>query len=278
MSLFDVFTVSIIPSVYGSLTVMSAPPSHYIGARPKTTGTPSNIKYACVACEFSDFKTAHSLRRHMIRVHNLACDTLVQGRLIPHVGYIMRRPNARELYDFPCLVFPKGWAVNYRQDVDPQAVSDRPPFGHRLVGVRPDVQCVPIMNPDGSDHLFGRNRSVTVDTVAVRQSDRNIDKHIQMLRARSTGIKRPHESPGVESNRRYVDWVASLGDVTGGSSGNLYLIHTVESHSMTKMKLLRTLVRLSNQQPFLLKKQLIASGEWTAMTLSTHQPNTVKAE
>jgi len=38
-----------------------------------------------------------------------------------------------------------------------------------------------------------------------------------MLRARSTGTKRQHESPGVEANRRYLDWVASLGDVTGGS-------------------------------------------------------------
>jgi len=38
-----------------------------------------------------------------------------------------------------------------------------------------------------------------------------------MLRARSIGIKRQHESPGVEANRRYLSWVASLGDVTGGS-------------------------------------------------------------
>jgi len=38
MSLFDVYTVSIIPSIFGSLTVMSAPRSHHPGARPKTTG------------------------------------------------------------------------------------------------------------------------------------------------------------------------------------------------------------------------------------------------
>jgi len=100
MSLFDVYTESIIPSLFGSLTVMSALPSHHRRARPKTTGPPSDIKYTCIACAFSDFKTAHSLRRHMIRVHNLACDTLVQGRLFPHVGYAMHRPNARELYDF----------------------------------------------------------------------------------------------------------------------------------------------------------------------------------
>jgi len=46
MSLFDVYTVSIISSLFGSLTVMSAPPSHHRGARPETTGPPNNIKYA----------------------------------------------------------------------------------------------------------------------------------------------------------------------------------------------------------------------------------------
>jgi len=83
---FDVYTVSVIPSPYGLLTVMSAPPFQHRGARPKTTGPPSNVKYARMACEFSDFKTANSIRRHMIRVHNLACDTLVQERSFPHVG------------------------------------------------------------------------------------------------------------------------------------------------------------------------------------------------
>jgi len=180
MPLFDVYTVSIIPSPYGLLTVMSAPPFQRRGARPKTTGPPSNVKYACVACKFSDFKTAYSTRRHMIRVHNLACATLVQGRSFPHVSYVMRRPNARELYDFPRFVFPEGWAVNHRQYADPESVSDRPPFGHRFVGVWPNLQCVPISNRDESDNLFGHNRSITVDTIEVRQTDRSIDRHIQM--------------------------------------------------------------------------------------------------
>jgi len=202
MSLFDVYTVSTIPSLYGILTVMSAPPSHHWGARPKITGPPSNVKCACVACEFSDFKTAHSLR-HMIRVHNIACDTLVQGKPFPHVGYVVRRPNAREIHDFPHLIFPGGWAVNHRQDEDPESVSDRPPFGHRFVGVWPNLQCVPITNRDGSDNLFGLNRSSAVDTIAIRQLDRNIDRHIQMLKARSAGVKRQRESPGEDASRRY---------------------------------------------------------------------------
>jgi len=86
MSLFDVYTVSILSSPFGPLTVKSALPPHHRGARPKTTGPTTNVKYACVACEFSDFKSAPSLRRHMIRVHNIACDTLVQGRPFPHIG------------------------------------------------------------------------------------------------------------------------------------------------------------------------------------------------
>jgi len=105
MSLFDVYTVSILPSPFGPLTVISALPPHHRGARPKTTGPTANVKYACVACAFDEFKTAHSLRQHMIRVHNIACDTLVQGRTFPHVGYHMRRPNAR----VDCLaIFPDG--------------------------------------------------------------------------------------------------------------------------------------------------------------------------
>jgi len=213
MSLFDVYTVSIIPSIFGLLTVMSAPPFHHRGARPKTTGPPSNITYACIACQFSDFKTAHSLRRHLIRVHNLAGDTLVQGRPFPHVGYVMRRPNARELHDFPRLVFPYGWAVNHRQDVDPEVVSHRPPFGHRFVGIWLDIQCVPITNSDGSDNLFGRNRSITVDTVALRQVDRNINRHLKMIKTQKIGKKRQRESPGFDTNRKYREWIASQGDV-----------------------------------------------------------------
>jgi len=160
MFLFDVYTVSTLSSPFGPLTVMSAPPPHHRGAHPKTTGPPIDISYACVACPIKDFKTAHSLRRHMVRIHNLACDTLVQGRPFPHVGYTMRRPNAKELHDFPRTVFPDDWAVSHREDIDPEAVSDRPPFGHRFVGIWPDIKCVPITNADGTDNFFGRNRSV----------------------------------------------------------------------------------------------------------------------
>jgi len=93
----------------------------------------------------------------------------------------MRKPNARELYDFPRLIFPDGWAVNHRQDIDPEAVSDRPPFGHRFVGVWPDIKYVPITNADGIDNIFGRNRAVTIDTVAMRKTGSLIDKHVQMF-------------------------------------------------------------------------------------------------
>jgi len=137
----------------------------------------------------------------------------------------MRRPNARELYDFPRLVFPDGWAVNYRQDVDPEAVSDRPPFGHHFVGIWPNVQCVLIANRDESDNLFGRNRSITLDTVAVQQTDRTVDKHLPILKTRSTGVKRQQESPGIDANRRYLDWVASPGNETGGAC-----VSQIQSH------------------------------------------------
>jgi len=125
MSLFDVYTVSTISSPFGPLTVMSTPPPHHRGARPKTNMATTNVKYACVACTFKDFKTAHSLRRHMIRVDNLACDTLVRGGPFPHVGYVMRKPNAREMHYYPRTVFPNDWAVSHREDIDPDFVSDR---------------------------------------------------------------------------------------------------------------------------------------------------------
>jgi len=127
----------------------------------------------------------------------------------------MRRPNTRELYDFPRLVFPDGWAVNHRQDINPEAVSDRPPFGHRFVGVWPDIKCVTITNADGSDNIFGRNRSNTIDTVAVRATNINIDRHVQMLKTKSAGQKRQRESPGFDPNREYREWIASHGDVAG---------------------------------------------------------------
>jgi len=89
MSVFDVYTVTTENSQYGLLTGMSAPHNHHRGDRPKTTATAPQVKYACVACDFSDFKTAHSLRPHMIQVHNISCDTLVQGRPFPRVGHVM---------------------------------------------------------------------------------------------------------------------------------------------------------------------------------------------
>jgi len=58
---------------------------------------------------------------------------------------------------------------------------------------------------------------VIINTVAVRQNDQAIDKHDQMLKTRSAGTKRQYESPGINANRRYLDWVASLGDETGGT-------------------------------------------------------------
>jgi len=48
--------------------------------------------------------------------------------------------------------------VSHRVDVDPEAVSDRPPFCHRFLGVSPNIRCVPITNFD--DH----NESVRLNT------------------------------------------------------------------------------------------------------------------
>jgi len=84
---------------------MSAPPPHHRGAHPKTMTPAPKVRYACVACAFEYFQTAHSLRRHMIRVQNFSCD-------------------------FPRTVFPDDWAVSHREDVNPEAVPDRPPFCH----------------------------------------------------------------------------------------------------------------------------------------------------
>jgi len=161
----------------------------------------------------------------MIRVHNLACDTLVQGRPFPHIRYVMRLPIARGLFDFPRLVFPDGWAVNYRQDVDPEAVSDKPPFGHRFVGQWPGIQCVPITNNDGSDNTFGRNRSVAVDTIAMRQADRTIENNMQSLRTISIAENCRRESPGFDTGREYREWIASHGDVDGDHSVRKHIVH-----------------------------------------------------
>jgi len=46
-----------------------------------------------------------------------------------------------------------------------------------------------------------------------------------MLKTRSTGVKRQHESPGIDANRRYLHWVASLGDETGGAC-----VSRIQSH------------------------------------------------
>jgi len=104
----------------------------------------------------------------------------------------MRRPNARELYNFPRLIFPDGWAVNHREDID-----------------------VPITNADGTDNTFGCNRTLTIDTVAVRTTNINIDRHIQMLKTRSAGQKRQREAPGFDKDYEYRNWIASHGDVAG---------------------------------------------------------------
>jgi len=109
-------------------------------------------------------------------------------------------------------VFPDDWAVSHREDIDSEAVSDRPPFGHRFVGVWPDIKCVPITNADGTDNIFGRNRSVTVDTVAVHNPGYFVDGLLRMLRARSVAQKRQCELPGFDKNREFKEWVASHGD------------------------------------------------------------------
>jgi len=106
--------------------------------------------------------------------------------------------------------------VNHRQDIDPEAVSDRPPFGHQFVGVWPDIKYVPITNADGTDNIFGRNRSVSIDTIAVRNREYHNDGQLQLWKARSAGQKRHRESPGFDSNYEFNKWLASQGDVTGG--------------------------------------------------------------
>jgi len=92
--------VTFVTSPFGILTEMAAPPPHPSGARPKTTVATPKIRYACVVCDFEDFKTAHSLRRHLIQFHTLSCDTIVQGCPFPHVGYMMRRLIEREKTSF----------------------------------------------------------------------------------------------------------------------------------------------------------------------------------
>jgi len=115
--------------------------------------------------------------------------------------------------------------VNHRHDIDPEAVSDRPPFGHRFVGVWPDIKCVPITNVDGTDNDFGRNRSVSIDTIAVRDREYHNDDHLQLLKTRSAGQKRHRESPGFDRNYAFNKWLASQGDVTGGIENEGQRLH-----------------------------------------------------
>jgi len=106
------------------------------------------------------FSQPTASKRHMVKIYNIACDTLVQGCLFLHLGYVMRRPNARENYNFPRTVRPDDWVITHRVDVDPEAVSNRPPFCHRFVGVWPNIRCMPISNADGSNALFGKITTV----------------------------------------------------------------------------------------------------------------------
>jgi len=108
---------------------------------------------------FLRFKTAHSLRRHLIQVHNLSCDTIVQGHSFLHTEHVMRRPNDREKHQFLRTIFPGDWAVSQRPDVDPVDVSDQPPPHHRFIGLWANIRCVPICNAYGADNLFGRNHT-----------------------------------------------------------------------------------------------------------------------
>jgi len=139
MSVFDVYTVTVVTFPFGPLTEMSAHPNHPCGARPKTTVATPKVRYACVACGFEDFKMAHSLRQHLIQIHNISCDNLVQVRPFPYVGYVMGRPNERKKFQFPRSVFPSQWAVFQRPDIDPVDLSDQSPPHHRFVGRWPNV-------------------------------------------------------------------------------------------------------------------------------------------
>jgi len=126
--------------------------------------------------------------------------------------------------------------VSHREDIDPEAVSDRPSFGHRFVGVWPDIKCVPITNADGTDNIFGRNRAVTINTVAVRQTDKIIDRQVHIMSARSIAQKRQRESPGFDRNKEFKESIASHGDVTGDlGTGSLrsYRRVTFDYHNET---------------------------------------------
>jgi len=87
------------------------------------------------------------------------------------------------------------------------------------VGVWPNIRCVPITNADGSDNLFGQDKAVTVDTVAVHRTGYFVDGQLQMLRARSVAQKRHRESPGYDNNQEFKECIASNGAVEPCGSG-----------------------------------------------------------
>jgi len=47
--------------------------------------------------------------------------------------------------------------VSQRTAVDPEAVSNHPLFGHRIVGVWQNIRCVPISNSGGYQSASGQN-------------------------------------------------------------------------------------------------------------------------
>jgi len=55
-------------------------------------------------------------------------------------------------------MFHDDWAVSYWANIDPEAVSDRPPFCHVFDGEWPNIQCVPIRNEDRGVVVSGRGR------------------------------------------------------------------------------------------------------------------------
>jgi len=70
----------------------------------------------------------------------------------------MRRANACERPDFPRTVFPDGWAISHKADINPEAVSDWPPFCHKFEGEWSNIQVVPIRNINQGVSFFGRGR------------------------------------------------------------------------------------------------------------------------
>jgi len=59
----------------------------------------------------------------------------------------------------------------------------------------------------------------------MRQTDRQPDRQIEMLKARSAGVKQHHETPGEDARCRYQEWLASHGDVAGEPVVNETKLH-----------------------------------------------------